>query len=97
MEKQIKPLSIALSLGLMVAVQSLPVNVNAGTQIYPASSCVPWTSSDPVPSLSSSRIFNTSATRDMRVDCPILHQNFDILFGNNLDNVLQEMNEVLAA
>jgi len=45
------------------------------TTIYPASMCVPWNASDPMPRLASSRIFNDTANV-MRVDCPLLHQRF---------------------
>jgi len=72
------------ALGMVLAVQS--VTVFAGKQLYPGSMCVRWSGGEVVPTLNHSRIFNTSATQDMRVDCPILHQNFNRLTGNNLDD-----------
>ena len=55
----------------------------AGQTIYPASMCVPWDGTVPVPALSGSRIYNNSATQWMYVDCPILHQDFGSLFTDD--------------
>lgn len=55
----------------------------AGKTIYPASMCTRWTSTDVVPRLSGSRIFNDSTSQWMRVDCPILHQHFGAVFQND--------------
>jgi len=75
---------IVTALGMVIAMQS--ANVLAGKQIYPGSMCVRWSADDVVPTLNHSRIFNTSSIKEMRVDCPILHQNFNSTFGNNLDD-----------
>jgi len=64
--------------GILNASQAL-----AGKTIYPGSMCVKWTASDPTPRLSSSRIFNDSTSRWMRVDCPVLHQHFGGVFQND--------------
>ncbi len=79
-----KKFIIVSALGMVIAMQS--ATVLAGKQLYPGSMCVRWTASDVVPTLSHSRIFNTSSTKEMRVDCPILHQNFNSTTGNNLDD-----------
>jgi hypothetical protein len=72
------------ALGMVIAMQS--ATVLAGKQLYPGAMCVRWTEGDVVPMLNHSRIFNTSSTTEMRVDCPILHQNFNSTWGNNLDD-----------
>jgi hypothetical protein len=75
---------LVAALGMVVAMQS--ATALAGKQLYPGSMCVRWTEGDVVPVLNHSRIFNTSSTKEMRVDCPILHQNFNSTWGNNLDD-----------
>lgn len=65
---------LAAVLSSTALLQSTPAI--AGKQIYPGSMCVSWDGNLPVPSLSSSRIFNNSTIQEMLVDCPILHQQF---------------------
>jgi hypothetical protein len=77
--------SISISaLGIIIALQTTAAF--AGHQLYPASMCVRWNSSDVVPALGNSVIYNRSSFREMRVDCPILHQNFSNTSGNNIDD-----------
>ncbi len=64
--------------------QSTPVL--AGKQIYPGSMCVSLNRSQPIPRLDRGGIFNHSTFMDMKVDCPILHQNFNTFSGNDLDD-----------
>ncbi|HHJ39294.1 MAG: hypothetical protein AXA67_12210 [Methylothermaceae bacteria B42] len=73
-----KMINLSLIFGVFaIAISGSPaVMADAGKTIYPGSMCVPWTANDPVPRLNSSRIFNDSTRRWMRVDCPILHQDF---------------------
>ena len=42
-------------------------------KIYPGSMAVRWTSSDPVPHLNASALFNPSSTKTLRVDLPVIH------------------------
>ncbi|MGR8932300.1 MAG: hypothetical protein ACU836_16855 [Gammaproteobacteria bacterium] len=75
---------MALAFIFAAITQSSPVL--AGKQIYPGAQCVRWSGGDVVPRLNSSRIYNDSDTQWMRVDCPILHQNFNATSGNDLDD-----------
>lgn len=75
-------LQAAIALCSLALLGSAPSAI-AGTTIYPGSLCVRWSATDVVPSLSSGRIFNDSTTQTMRVDCPILHQDFGGVFANN--------------
>jgi len=84
MKTSTKVLSAVISIGLLSMVQIAPAS--AGKQIYPASQCVKWNKGVPTPVLNSSRIFNPSKKKDLRVDCPILHENFNKKTGNNLDD-----------
>jgi hypothetical protein len=76
-------LPIAITISILALIQTVPAT--AGWQLYPAAMCVRWSENNVVPSLSHSRIFNSSTTESMNVDCPVLHQNFDSSSGNNLD------------
>ena len=69
-----------------VAVSLLSTTAFADKQLYPASMCVRWSSSEVVPYLASSAIYNTSSSKEMRVDCPIIHRNFNSSTGNNIDD-----------
>ena len=42
-------------------------------KVYPGSMGVRWNSSDPVPALGWSAIFNPSTTKSLRVDLPVIH------------------------
>jgi hypothetical protein len=78
-----KKLFVIGTLGLTIALQA--ATALAGSTIYPGSMCVRFGGGHVVPGLSHSRIFNSSATQEMYVDCPILHQNFG-LGGNDMDD-----------
>ncbi len=84
MKKHLFALSMSLAMGLMSTLHTSIAS--AGKQVYPGASCVRWNANYPTPLLDSGRIYNISSTQEMNVDCPILHQNFDIFFGNDLDD-----------
>lgn len=68
--------NILLSLLASLVMPFFAGNASADSVVYPAAMCVRWTSGDPIPSLSSSRVFNNSAAW-MRLDCPVLRNDFD--------------------
>lgn len=77
--------SFLIGVFAIAASGSPSVMADAGKTIYPGSMCVPWSANEPVPRLSHSRIFNDDTRRWMRVDCPILHQDFSSggIFGGS--------------
>ena len=44
-------------------------------KIYPGSMGIRWNSSDPVPHLSASAVFNSSSTKSLRLDLPVIHDS----------------------
>ncbi len=80
-------LSLLFAIFAIAASGSPAALAGAEKTIYPGSMCVPWNAGEPVPRLNASRIFNDNTRRWMRVDCPILHQDFkNGLFKDSLDD-----------
>jgi hypothetical protein len=68
---------------LMVILLALSsITAFADSDNYPAAECVVWNSAQPTPSLSSSRVFNTSTSR-MYLDCPAHRTDFDGFLHNS--------------
>lgn len=75
-------LKALISIIVLSITSLMSINLYAGSENHPGSMCVKWTPSDPEPYLNASRIYNASSTTWLRLDCPVVHSDFDGFLHN---------------